>query len=201
MADPQAAKPNQLRNLQAKFSTWRTYLASKPKSSHLITGGFLAILLGAVDPMEGSLIILAGSAMVAMGTALRKDDRRLVAFRAYAFAMIALGVAALWGLSMIGGIGGKSDLSLWWGVTVFPYLIGWSASVWGPGSPRWVAKAGIAVGVLYLWIVVMILWNQDKKHEDSAMAIGIVIAVLGILTITGCIVRLTKRSDAKYLAT
>ena len=34
--------------------------------------------------------------------------------------LIAIGVGALWGLSMFGGIGGKSGHSIWWGVLILP---------------------------------------------------------------------------------
>jgi hypothetical protein len=42
------------------------------------------------------------------------------------FALVALGVAAMVVLSGLGGIGGNSGHSLWWGVFILPYPIGWA---------------------------------------------------------------------------
>jgi hypothetical protein len=86
--------------------------------------GSIAMLVGAVDPMEGSVVILPGSGLVALGTLLGQSERRLIAFRVWVFILIAIGVGALWGLSMVGGIGGSSGHSIWWGVLILPYLIG-----------------------------------------------------------------------------
>ena len=36
----------------------------------LIIAGSIAMLIGAIDPMEGSLVILPGSGLVALGTFL-----------------------------------------------------------------------------------------------------------------------------------
>ena len=82
----------------------------------LIIVGSIAMLVGAVDPMEGSVVILPGSGLVALGTFLGQSERRLIAFRVWVFILIAIGVGALWGLSMVGGIGGSSGHSMWWGV-------------------------------------------------------------------------------------
>ena len=93
------------------------------------------MLLGAVDPMEGSLLILPGSGLVALGTFLEHGERRRFLYRLGVFLLILLGVGALWGLSMVGGFGGTSGRSNWWGVLVLPYLVGWSMGIWGAGLP------------------------------------------------------------------
>jgi len=36
-----------------------------------------------------------------------------------------LGVAAMFALSSIGGIGGESGRSMWWGILILPYPVGW----------------------------------------------------------------------------
>jgi hypothetical protein len=95
-----------------------------------ITGG-LAVLLGTLDPMEGSVLILAGSGLIALGMFLSKQDRRTIRYWVCAFALIAIGVAALFGLSAMGGIGGKSGHSLWWGLLILPYPTGWLLAVTG----------------------------------------------------------------------
>jgi hypothetical protein len=43
----------------------------------LTTVGGIAMLVGALDPMEGSLVILPGSALVALGTFLGQSERRV----------------------------------------------------------------------------------------------------------------------------
>ena len=152
------------------------------------------MLVGAIDPMEGSLLILPGSGLVALGTFLSQVERRLIAYRVWVLVLIAIGVGALWGLSMVGGFGGPSGRSSWWGVLILPYLIGWSMGIWGPGSPRWMLWLGIAVGLWYLTILVMVLIASAARPEGHMSAgPGIIIGTLGVLTIGGCINRLRKR--------
>lgn len=91
----------------------------------LIAVGGIAMLVGSVDPMEGSLLILPGSGLVALGLFTGKTERRLLRDWLWVFGLIAVGVAALFGLSSIGGIGGKSGHSMWWGVLILPYPVGW----------------------------------------------------------------------------
>ncbi|MBB3185927.1 phage holin family protein [Microbacter margulisiae] len=42
-----------------------------------------------------------------------------------AFLMIVFGVVFLFVLSWMGGFGGKSTLSWWWGTLILPYPLGW----------------------------------------------------------------------------
>lgn len=95
----------------------------------LVIVGGIAMLIGAIDPLEGSLIILPGSGMVALGTLLGKSRHRLVVYWVWVFILIAVGVGALWGLSAVGGIGGTSGRSMWWGLVLLPYPIGWLLGV------------------------------------------------------------------------
>ena len=160
----------------------------------LIIAGSIAMLIGAIDPMEGSLVILPGSGLVALGAFLGQSERRLIAYRVWVFVLIAIGVGALWGFSMVGGFGGNSGRSMWWGMLILPYLIGWSMGIWGPGSPRWVPVLGIVVGLWYLVIPVIILM-QAKTHPWRPVVPEalIVVGMIGLLTIGGCISRLRKR--------
>ena len=75
----------------------------------MVVVGGIAMLVGAIDPMEGSLLILPGSGLFAIGTFLGQSERWMIAYRVWVFVLIAIGVGALWGLSMIGGIGGSSE--------------------------------------------------------------------------------------------
>ncbi len=92
----------------------------------LITTGYMAMLVGAIDPMEGSLLILPGSGLVVLGTFLGRLEKQLLIFRLSVLLLIAFGVAALFGLTVAGGVGATTGLSIWWGTLILPYLIGWS---------------------------------------------------------------------------
>jgi hypothetical protein len=80
-----------------------------------VVGG-VAMVLGTVDPLEGSLLILPGSGLVALGMFLGERECRTVVYWVWVFILIAVGVGAVFGLSAFGGIGGKSGHSMWWGV-------------------------------------------------------------------------------------
>ena len=156
----------------------------------LVIGGSIAMLVGAVDPMEGSLVILAGSGLLALGTYLGQRERRLIRYRVWVFILVAIGVAALWGLTAVGGFGGPSGHAIWWGVLILPYLIGWSMGIWGPDSPRWMLWLGIVIALWYLTIPAMAL---KRPHGTMWAAPSIVLAATGVLTIGGCIYRLRRR--------
>jgi hypothetical protein len=155
--------------------------ARTPWSRILVLVGSLAMLLGAIDPMEGSLVILPGSGLVALGTFLGHGERRLIAYRVRVFILIAIGVGSLWGLSGLGGFGGNTGRSNWWALLLLPYLIGWLMGICGPGASRWMLGLGIGVG---LWYVVI--------GTRLSNGIGIVLIIIGLLTIGGCIRRLLQ---------
>jgi len=89
----------------------------------LLVLGLVAMLIGAIDALEGSLVILAGSAMV-MLSALLGRNRRLKLL-AWSFVLVAVGCGALWGFSALGGFGGNTGRSNWWGFVLLPYPVGW----------------------------------------------------------------------------
>jgi uncharacterized membrane protein YbhN (UPF0104 family) len=93
----------------------------------LLILGLLCFFIGTIDPMEGSLIIAPGTIFIAANKYLMRNKL----WRAYLFCSIAviLGVFALFYLSSLGGFGGYSQLSVWWGLTILPYPIGWIAIV------------------------------------------------------------------------
>ena len=170
--------------------------ARKLWSRTLFTVGGIAMLVGAIDPLEGSLLILPGSGLVALGTFLGQGERRLIAYRVWVFVLIAIGVGALWGLSMVGGIGGSSGHSAWWGVLILPYAIGWSMGIWGPGSPRWMLWLGIGVGLWYQAILTLALWKTSTRLDAGLSATpSIILAVIGLLTIVGCVYHLRKQNS------
>jgi hypothetical protein len=91
----------------------------------LVIVGSITMLVGALDPLEGSVVILAGSGLVALGTFFGQVGRRLLVYWILIFTLIAIGVGAMFVLSAFGGIGGTSGHSMWWGVLILPYPIGW----------------------------------------------------------------------------
>ena len=93
--------------------------------------GAVAMLVGTLDPMEGSVLILLGSGLVALGVFLRSKDRRTAIYWTWAFILIAIGVGAMFALSTMGGIGGRSGHSMWWGVLILPYPVGWLMALLG----------------------------------------------------------------------
>src|SRR5690348_748095 len=97
----------------------------------LKVGGGIAMLLGTLDPLEGSLLILPGSGVVALGIYLGRQDRRTVLYWTWVFILIAVGVGAIFALSVAGGIGGKSGHSMWWGLLMLPYPLGWLMALLG----------------------------------------------------------------------
>jgi hypothetical protein len=87
------------------------------------------LLLGALDPMEGSVVIAGGAvlaAWAAAGTGSRYRRQLL-----WAAVLTAVGVAALWGMSALGGIGGTTGRSMWWALTLVPYPVGWILALVG----------------------------------------------------------------------
>ena len=68
-------------------------------SNILIVAGGIGMVVGAIDPMEGSLLILPGSGLLRLGTYLGQAERRMLVYKVWAFFLIAIGVGALWGLS------------------------------------------------------------------------------------------------------
>jgi len=85
--------------------------------------GIIALIVGAFDPLEGSVVIVIGIISLAWSAYL-VHDRHWRIFMA-ACAMIIWGVIFLFYLSSLGGFGDKSTLSWWWGILILPYPIGW----------------------------------------------------------------------------
>lgn len=89
----------------------------------LVVFGLAALLIGTVDPLEGSVLILLGIAVFALEAWLGASRHR----RAISWSLVltAVGVAALFGLSAVGGVGGRTGRSYWWTVVLLPYPAGW----------------------------------------------------------------------------
>lgn len=89
--------------------------------------GIVAIIAGALDPLEGSVIIVAGSALITISTFLIRDRQWNIFL--IGFLLIATGVVFMFWLSSRGGFGGSSSLSWWWGLLVIPYPAGWLTTI------------------------------------------------------------------------
>lgn len=103
-------------------------MKEKPKWVRIIyTIGVIALLIGVFDPLEGSVVIAAGSAFIALSTYQTKDWHWRIFLTS--LIMIVIGVFFLFYFSSLGGFGGKSTLSWWWGTLILPYPLGWLMSI------------------------------------------------------------------------
>ena len=115
-------------------------------SRRLVIAGLVAMVAGALDPLEGSVVILAGTAVAALGALWGESRHRVLLY--WSVILTALGVGALWGLSALGGIGGNTGRSYWWALVFLPYPIGWVMGLFGAvrslreGSRRPAPSAG-----------------------------------------------------------
>lgn len=89
--------------------------------------GVIALIIGTIDPLEGSIVIEAGSGFLALSTYLTNDRHRKIFL--VSLIMIIIGVSFLFYLSSLGGFGGTATLSWWWGTLILPYPIGWLISI------------------------------------------------------------------------
>ena len=158
--------------------------------------GFVALTIGAIDPMEGSLLILPGSGLIALGAYLEKAEPDRFRFRLWMFLLILFGVGSLFIISWMGGIGGESQPSLWWGVLFLPYLMGWSLSIWAKDSPKWVIWGGMLVCLWYFAILYMALSGWFPNRSLEMLLAPIILSALGLLTLIGCIWRLNHQKLA-----
>ena len=121
------------------------------RPSTLIAVGFLLLLVGALEPLGGSLAILTGSGVVALGAYLTDSEHR--GFVARAFALVVVGVVGMV-LSTAGVMGSDTGRSWWWGLLLVPYAIGWimglaGAVLWfadrlyGPPAGATLRRAGV----------------------------------------------------------
>lgn len=91
--------------------------------------GATAMVIGALDPLEGSIVVVAGSALLLVSEFSKDAARRHLGFWTSVFAFVVVGVTAMFGLSSVGGIGGNSGRSIWWGILILPYPVGWLLGV------------------------------------------------------------------------
>jgi hypothetical protein len=92
----------------------------------IYTIGVIALVIGAIDPLEGSVVLLAGCALISLATFLTHDRHWKIFLTC--LVLIAIGVVFLFYLSSLGGFGGNA-LSWWWGILVLPYPVGWLIAI------------------------------------------------------------------------
>ena len=98
-------------------------------SRGLLWMGTTALVLGAFDPLEGSVVIVAAAGVVLIAAQLgHLHARRWVAWGG---ALALLGVATLWAMSAMGGVGPSTGRSYWWMLLLAPYPIGWILTLTG----------------------------------------------------------------------
>lgn len=91
----------------------------------LVVVGGLAFAVGTLDPMEGSVLLLAGGGLLALGTWLGEHPRPMKVYWLWVFGLLLAGVGVLWGLSAVGGVGGRTGRSMGWLLLCLPYPVGW----------------------------------------------------------------------------
>jgi hypothetical protein len=89
--------------------------------------GVIAFIIGTLDPLEGSVLIVAGSVLIIVSTYVTRDQHWKIFLAS--LIMIVIGVIFLFYFSSLGGFGGTSTLSWWWGILILPYPIGWLISI------------------------------------------------------------------------
>jgi hypothetical protein len=98
-------------------------------SRPLLWIGTAALVLGAVDPLEGSLVIVAGAGVSVVAAHLgHLRGRQLLD---WGVGLATLGVAAMWAMSAVGGVGSSVGRSYWWLLLLVPYPVGWLLSLTG----------------------------------------------------------------------
>lgn len=98
-------------------------------SRRMLWLGTVVMLLGALDPLEGAPIIVAGAgALILAGHLGRFPARHRLDLGG---ALTALGVAVLWMMSAVGGLGPSTGRSYWWALLLVPYPLGWLLSLSG----------------------------------------------------------------------
>ncbi|MCX6230963.1 MAG: hypothetical protein NTZ33_05415 [Bacteroidetes bacterium] len=82
--------------------------------------GVVLSIIGLLDPMEGSVVILLGCALTAITTYIAKDRHQKIFL--INFILMLIGVFFLFYISSLGGLG-EGALSWWWGILMLPYPV------------------------------------------------------------------------------
>ena len=91
--------------------------------------GAVALAVGALDPLEGSLILLPACVLVAL--AARWAGSRYERLSNVGLAVFFVGFVAMWAITAIGGVGGSTGRSAWWALPAVLVVPGWLLVVAG----------------------------------------------------------------------
>ena len=121
----------------------------------LIFAGLIAMLVGAIDPLHGFIIILPGSGLVALGAFVGKSQHRKLLYLAFAF--VVLGVGTMAGVGTLTDSHGRSE---WWTLSYLHYPAGWVMSLVGTiGKSRY--RKLLFVAFILMVGSITALWAQN----------------------------------------
>lgn len=156
-----------------------------------ILGG-LAVLIGGIDPLDGGVVLFAGTALLAAAAFVANADRAVQLARAVNFGFAAFGFGAIAVLSDAGGVGGSTGRSLVWTLLGLPLAIAWSLSFWARGSLRWMNWLGLLAGGWYIALPLLVL-RKSRTNPHILWPAIVALAVCGAVTVAGCLWRLRQR--------
>ena len=85
--------------------------------------GVVALILGIIDPLEGSVIIFCGGLLITISAWLSSMEQKYLFLSCTL--LLAVGIFFLFYLSSLGGFGGDSGLAWGWSLLIIPYPAGW----------------------------------------------------------------------------
>ena len=164
---------------------------TKYTSEGLSFAGLIGLILGAADPASGILIAVPGSGLIALGAFLGGHARRNRLLTA--FLLMLAGALAAWWITEKGGVGGQSDLSIWWLLLVVPLPVGWVMSLLGTlGTGIYRKLLYFAFLLMGFGLALMVLaFSTGLFDLDAAMSMGTVYLVLLLPYLAGLLICLS----------
>lgn len=157
----------------------------------LTVPGGLAVLAGGIDPLEGSILVPVGTALLAGAAMIAPCEPVVRRARALNLALALVGFAAVWGLTALGGVGGTTGRSFFWALLGLPLVVGWTLSLWGHGAPRWLTWLGLLAGAWYL-VLPLLAATKARANPHILWPVLIVFGACGLVTVAGCVWRLRR---------
>lgn len=156
-----------------------------------IPGG-LAVLIGGIDPLDGAIVVLAGTALLAAAAMIAPCDPAVRRVRGISLALALIGFAAIWTLTALGGVGGTTVRSFLWAFLGLPLIAAWTLSFWGHGAPRWMTWLGLLAGAWYLALPLLAA-TKTRTNPHILWSVLAAIGACGLVTLAGCVWRLRQR--------
>lgn len=157
----------------------------------LTVPGGLAVLIGGFDPLDGAVVVLAGTALLAAAATVAPCDRGVRTMRAMNFVLTAFGCVAIWILSAQGGVGEATGRSFLWAFLGLPLVAGWSLSFWSRAAPRWMTWLGLLAGGWYLSLPLLAA-AKARANPHLLWSVLAAIGACGLVTLSGCVWRLRR---------